>query len=352
MSGFLADIAAEPAVVRSVIAAADGRLDEPLRAAASILRRHPERPIVVTGMGSSLAAGRVLHSVLVPTGRTVILEDAGELLHYGLGAAANVGCLVAISQSGRSVETVRVIEQLRERGETPIIAIVNDPDSPVAAGADVVLDVDAGVEAAVATRTFVATVAVLALLAGRVAPGGPSIGDLARAADEMEIQLHETEGVRAARHLAGGRGRGLVIVGRGPGLGAADYGALTIKEAAAVPAEAMSGGAFRHGPLELASADVGFVVLAPAGRTAHLAAAVAREVAGRGRPTWLIASADLAHQQGDPPELLGTPIPDLPEALAQLTCAVPLQQAAGELARAAGREAGVTIVATKVTDRE
>jgi fructoselysine-6-P-deglycase FrlB-like protein len=294
MSGFLADIAAEPAVVRSVIAAADGRLDEPLRAAASILRRHPERPIVVTGMGSSLAAGRVLHSVLVPTGRTVILEDAGELLHYGLGAAANVGCLVAISQSGRSVETVRVIEQLRERGETPIIAIVN----------------------------------------------------------EMEILLHETVGVRAARHLAGGRGRGLVIVGRGPGLGAADYGALTIKEAAAVPAEAMSGGAFRHGPLELASADVGFVVLAPAGRTAHLAAAVAREVAGRGRPTWLIASADLAHQQGDPPELLGTPIPDLPEALAQLTCAVPLQQAAGELARAAGREAGVTIVATKVTDRE
>jgi glucosamine--fructose-6-phosphate aminotransferase (isomerizing) len=350
MSGFLADIAAQPAVVRSLIAAVDGRLDEPLRAAASILGRHPERPVIVTGMGSSLSAGRVLHSVLVPTGRTVILEDAGELLHYGLGAAANVGCLVAISQSGRSVETARVIERLRERGEIPIVAVVNDPDSPVAAGADVVLDVGAGVEAAVATRTFVATVAVLALLAGRVAPGGPSTGDLARTADEMEIQLHETEGVRAARHLAGRRG--LVIVGRGPGLGAADYGALTIKEAAAVPAEAMSGGAFRHGPLELASADVGFVVLAPAGRTAHLAAAVAREVAGRGRPTWLIASADLAHEQGDPPELLGTPIPDLPEALAQLTCAVPLQQAAGELARAAGRDAGVTIVATKVTDHE
>ena len=350
MSGFLADVAAEPAVVRRVVAASAGRLDAPLHAAASILHRHPERPILVTGMGSSLSAGRILHSVLVPAGRTVILEDAGELLHYGLGAVENVGSVVAISQSGRSVETVRVIERLRERGGIPIVAVVNDPDSPVAAGSDVVLDVDAGAEAAVATRTFVATVAVLALLAGRIAPGGPTTADLARVADEMELQLHETEGVRAARHLTGCRG--LVIVGRGPGLGAADYAALTIKETAAVPAESMSGGAFRHGPLELTTAEVGFVVLAPAGGTAHLAAAVAREVAALGRPTWLMAPAELAHEPGAPPELLCTTIPDLPEPLAQLTCAVPLQQAADELARAAGRHAGVTVVATKVTDRE
>ncbi len=349
MSGFMTDVAAEPAVVRRVAAGAGGHLGERIDAAAAILRDRVELPVVVTGMGSSLSAGRVLHAVLVPAGRIVILEDAGELLHYGMGAAARVGCLVAVSQSGRSAETARVVERFRSIG-VPIIAVVNDAESPVAAAADVVLDIGAGAEAAVATRTFVASVAVLALVAGRVVAGGPTVGDLAAVADEMDLQLHEDSGTRAARHLAGCRA--ILVVGRGPALGAADYAALTIKETAAIPAESMSGGAFRHGPLELAAADAGFVVIAPAGPTAAIAAGVAREVAALGRPTWLLASAGLAGAPDDPPTLLSAGIPDLHEALAPLTCAVPLQQAAQELARAAGRQAGVTVLATKVTDRE
>ncbi|MFH1475097.1 MAG: SIS domain-containing protein [Chloroflexota bacterium] len=350
MSGFVADVAVQPAVVRRVLAAAEGRLDRPLRAAAALLQRHPERPVLVVGMGSSLSAGRIVHSLLVPAGRLVLLEDAGELLHYGLGAVANAGCVIAISQSGRSAETVRVIEQLRGSGGVPVVAVVNDPGSPVAAGADVVLDVDAGLEAAVATKTYVATIAVLALLVGRIVPGAPTREDLARVADEMELQLHETDGTRGARHLAGCPA--IVVVGRGPSLGAADYAALTIKETAAIPAEAMSGGAFRHGPLELTASEVGLIVLAPAGSTARLAAAMAREVAARGGRTWLLTEAALAHTPGDPDELQTTIVPDLPESLAQLACAVPLQLAAAELARGAGRNAGVTLVATKVTDRE
>jgi glucosamine--fructose-6-phosphate aminotransferase (isomerizing) len=348
MSGFSADVAAQPAVIRRVVAAASGRLDGPLDAAAALIDRDPARPIAVVGMGSSLTAGRVVQAVLASAGRVVMLEDAGEFLHYGLGAASGLGCLVAVSQSGRSAETVRAVE--RVRGSLPIVAVVNDAASPVAAAADVVLDVDAGVEAAVATRTYVASVAVLALLAGRIAPDGPTPADIARAADEMDLQLHATDGVRGARHLAGSRA--LVVVGRGPGLGAADYAALTIKESAAIPAESLIGGAFRHGPLELATADVGFVVLAPAGATASLAAGIAREVAARGSRTWLLADAPQAGAPGDPASLLCTTLPDLPEPLAQLSCAVPLQQAADELARAAGRRAGVTIVATKVTDVE
>lgn len=348
MSGFSADVAAQPAVIRRVVAAASGRLGGPLAAAAAILGRDPDRPIAVVGMGSSLTAGRVIQAVLAPAGRVVMLEDAGEFLHYGMAAASGFGCLVAVSQSGRSVETVRAVERVHR--SLPIVAVVNDAASPVAAAADVVLDVDAGVEAAVATRTYVASVTVLALLAGRLVPDGPTPSDLARAADEMDLQLHATDGVRGARHVAGSRA--LVVVGRGPGLGAADYAALTIKETAAIPAESLSGGAFRHGPLELAMADVGFIVLAPGGTTASLAAGIAREVAARGSRTWLLADAAFADLPGDPPELMTTAVPDLPEPLAQLGCAVPLQQAADELARVAGRHAGVTVVATKVTDRE
>jgi len=166
----------------------------------------------------------------------------------------------------------------------------------------------------------------------------------------MELQLHETDGVRGARHLASCPV--IVVVGRGPSLGAADYAALTIKETAAIPAEAMSGGAFRHGPLELSESDLGVVVLAPAGATADLGAGIAREVAALGRPTWLLADAAPTSRSDDPAALPVTAVPDLPEPLAQLACAVPLRVAAAELTRSAGRLAGVTVVATKVTDRE
>ena len=50
--------------------------------------------------------------------------------------------------------------------------------------------------------------------------------------------------------------------------------------------------------------------------------------------------------------LLVTPLPELPEALAALAAVVPLQVAAAGYARAAGREPGMTRIATKVTDRE
>jgi len=260
--------------------------------------------------------------------------------------------VVAISQSGRSYETVRLVDSLRERHAAPVVALVNDETSPLARTADVPLPLLAGPEAAVATKTYVAAMAVLLLLADE-SPSpvvdGDAIEEAVAALDGLvaDVEL----GVTAARHLAGVRA--LILVGRGPALGTAGYGALTIKEAAAVPAEAMSGGAFRHGPLELTESDVGIVVLAPAGRTHRLMTGLAEEIAERGRPTWLIANGPTDVAAGAGRDLLISSVgPTLPEEVAPLVLAVPLQLAAAALAAQVGRQAGVTLVARKVTDRE
>ena len=144
-----------------------------------------------------------------------------------------------------------------------------------------------------------------------------------------------------------------MIVGRGPALGSAEYGALTIKEAAAIHAEGMTGGAFRHGPVELTEGAAAVVVLAPAGRTTDLLVGIARETAGRGSPTWLITDRRHATGIDEPASLMTSAIlPSLPEDLAPLSLAVPLQLMADALARQVGRRAGVTTIATKVTERE
>jgi len=352
VSTFLDDVRSQAPVLRALIQAYRGDLYPNLVRAAELIDQRPDRPLLVVGMGSSLSAGGILRSLLAPRSRVVILEDAGELLHYGLGAAARAGVIVAISQSGRSYETVRAVEALRAADQAPVVALINDPASPMAAAADVVLPLLAGPEAAIATKTYLAAMTALLLLAAEGAPGllDPSALDLAVDAVEA-LAEDEAIGPLAAQHLGGARS--LMIVGRGPALGSTAYGALTIKEAAAIPAEGMTGGAFRHGPVELTEGEAGVVVLAPAGRTTDLLVGIAHETAGRCSPTWLITDpTHAAGLDGRCSLLTSAVLPSLPEELAPLPLAVPLQLVADALARQVGRRAGVTTIATKVTDRE
>lgn len=352
LSTFLDDVRSQAQVLRALIEAYRGELRPLVVRAAELVERRPDRPILVLGMGSSLSAGRILPAVLARRKRVVVLEDAGELLHYGLGAAERAGVIVAISQSGRSFETVRAVEALRAGDDAPVVVLVNEASSPLAEAGDVVLPLLAGHESAIATKTYLAAMTALLLVAAEGAPDLLDPHELERAIDAVQVlALDQAIGPRAAGHLA--RARSIMIVGRGPSLGAATYGALTIKEAAAIPAEGMSGGAFRHGPVELTEGEAGVVVLAPGGRTTGLLVGIAQETAARGAPTWLITDPVNAPTSDSGASLLVSPVlPSLPEEVAPLALAVPLQLAADALARQVGRSAGVTTVATKVTDRE
>ena len=351
MSEFLDDIRSQEGVLRHLLEAYRGRLRPQLDLAADLLDRHPDRPVLVVGMGSSLFAGASLAGLLGRRSRIVVVEDAGELLHYRLESAARAGAIVAISQSGRSIETIRVVEALRGRNECPILALVNDEASPLAAAADVVLPMLAGSEGAISTKTYTASLAALIAL-GDVRSSEP-IGseELDRAVDAAgRLATDESVGRAAADHL--GDARALIVLGRGPAVGVAAYGALAIKEAAAMPAEAMSGGAFRHGPIELVGGDLGVIVLAPAGRTTDLLVGIATQTAELGTPTWLITDAGHASTMAAPANLLVSPLlPDVAEDVAPLALAVPLQLMAAALADRVGRS-GTTVVASKVTDRE
>ncbi len=344
--GFIDDVSAQPAVLRELVSAYRGTLAADLDRAAGLVAAAQDQPLVVTGMGSSLSAGRTLDR----STRQVILEDAGELLHYGIGAAAAAGAVIAVSQSGRSYETVAVVERLRALGaQAPVIAVCNDPASPLAGMADVALPMLAGTEANVATKTYVAAIAVLLMLQ-RGACDAALASDLLAAAAEMERLNASDAAGEVCRRMAGCRA--VVFVGRGPGLGAAAYAALTSKESAAIPTEALAGGAFRHGPMELAGPGAGIVVVAPDGPTSGLATSLAVETAELGSPTWLIGGGVADAGVALPDGLHHTPLAPLPEALAALAAVVPLQHLAAGLARFVGREPGRTLVASKVTDRE
>src|SRR5207237_1030316 len=123
--------------------------------------------------------------------------------------------------------------------------------------ADLPFDTGAGVERGPSTGTFGASLVVLAALA-RTLAGGP-VGDVV---DALVHDVHKAalsaERVltpapdRAAADLARwlGSRRNVVTLGRGSARAAAEMGALVLKEAARLPAEALGAAQFRHGPLE------------------------------------------------------------------------------------------------------
>lgn len=184
----------------------------------------PELPvssrIVFTGLGSSRYAALDAATTLRGAGRAAWVEFASA--DVATPAARDV-VLVAISASGSTSETVAAAE--RHRGQSLVVAVTNRVESPLAAFADVVLPLLAGVETSgVSSRTFLATSAVLALLAGQVADA------LRPAVDELEGLLagHTAWLPPAADLLDGAESIG--VLAPAGSLGMAEQAALLLRE--------------------------------------------------------------------------------------------------------------------------
>ena len=141
----------------------------------------------------------------------------------------------------------------------------------------------------------------------------------------------------------------LYFVARGPALAAAHQGALTFNEGARMPTCALSGGAFRHGPLELAGPDFSGVFLAPPGKTRDLIQGMAIEVAQAGGRVLLFGDAA---PEGPGKDICSMAVPDLGEDLFCANVCVPMELLLYHVAERRGHEAGVFDRIAKVTLRE
>jgi len=379
MSRFLHEIHEQPAALRSLLEYYRGEGAEQLRAVCQWCGTG-QRPLLFTGMGSSYHAPLSSHTRLAAAGVRADLVEAGELLHYGLGLGLEShlrdSVLVAVSQSGESSETRQVVEALR--GRCRIAAITNEPESAVGRGADAVLPMCAGEEAAISTKTYTNTLGLLHLLAAlltsadleeelsridRVAAGMEAI--LAKGSESLDFAAEFLEGADFLYFVARGPAMAaasldfaaeflegadfLYFVARGPAMAAAHQGALTFNEGARLPTCALAGGAFRHGPLELAGPDFSGVFLAPPGKTRDLIRGLAGEVAQAGGRVLLFGDeAPEGPNQG----ICCIAVPDLGEDLFSANVCLPLELLLYHVAQQRGHEAGVFERIGKVTRRE
>jgi fructoselysine-6-P-deglycase FrlB-like protein len=192
--------------------------------------------------------------------------------------------VVGISQSGRSAETLAVLESVQPDRR---YAVVNTKPSPIADAAKIVIDIGNIPDSYASTVGYTATVAALGILAdawdgGAVDPGWQ---DLAGVLHETEQLL--TEPVRLLAPVFG-QARSADFVGAGPSVGSAEAAALLFREVARVPATGMGTRQYLHGSME--SAGGGVHVLFGDARETEVAATLAEA----GHQVILVTSQDVA----------------------------------------------------------
>ena len=215
--------------------------------------------IVLTGMGSSLQGCWPLYLRLAAAGFPVWWVETAELLGPAGGLLTPQSLLWIVSQSGGSAEVVALLDHL-PAPRPQVLGTTNDVASTLARSADVVLELHSGEEHTVSTKSYLNTLAALAL-AGDCITGATPEPELQRAPDGLAAYLHQWSEHLAALD-ASVREDAIFVLGRGASLAAANTGALIIKEAAKHPVEGMSAPQFRHGPLELAGPGIAVLLLA------------------------------------------------------------------------------------------
>ena len=257
----------------------------PLATLAADLRRRPPAFVATCARGSSDHAatfGKALIETRLGLVTASVSPSVGSV--YGVRQQLGDALFIAISQSGRSPDLLRNAEAAREAGAR-VVALVNVADSPLAALADVVVPLHAGPERSVAaTKSYLASLSALLQLVSAwdaepaLADALDALPDALRAAWNCDW-APAREGLRQARNL--------FVLGRGPGLGAAQELALKFKETCGLHAEAYSAAEVKHGPMALVGAGFPVLMLAQPDDTGPGTRALADELRARGASVWL-----------------------------------------------------------------
>jgi len=318
------EIAEQPQVWQRVLA--DGA-DAIAKVAAEITDAAP-RFVLFVGRGSSDHAalyGKYL--VEITHGLPAGLVSPSTMTVYGTRPQLRGVLYIAVSQSGGSPDLVRSIEIAREQGALTL-AVTNNPNSALAAAAELHLDVFAGREQSIAaTKSYTAEILALYLLFDR-ARGGD--GRHARPLPDLGARVLDCDiGGIVQRYRFAQR---LIITGRGYSYPTALEAALKLMETCYLSAQAFSGADLLHGPLATVDPQMPVLAIVQEGAGGQAMLPVLSRLAERNADVVAVGPGRaLEHVVGR------ITLPDgIPEELSPLLEILPLQQLALQLAIARG----------------
>jgi glutamine---fructose-6-phosphate transaminase (isomerizing) len=344
----LKEIAEQPHAVADTLLGrigADGKLvlDE-MRLSDEDLREVDK--VIVVACGTAYHAGLVAKLAIEHWTRVPCEVELASEFRYRDPIVDRQTLVVAISQSGETMDTLMALRYAREQGAR-VLAICNTNGATIPRESDAVLYTHAGPEVAVASTkahlTQLIACYLVALYLGQVrgTKWGEEITavvrELADMPSKVERVLQEMEPVRdLARQLS--EVTSVFFLGRHVGFPVALEGALKLKEIAYMHAEGFAAGELKHGPIALVEEGVPVFVIVPSPHNRSVLhdkiVSNIQEVRARGARTVVVA------EEGDEAVVPYADhivrIPACPTLLQPVVATVPLQVFACEMASMRG----------------
>jgi glucosamine--fructose-6-phosphate aminotransferase (isomerizing) len=257
--------------------------------------------------------------------------DLASEFRYRRPILGNRVCVVPVSQSGETADTLAALRQGRESGSR-VLSICNVRDSSIARESHDVLYTHAGPEIGVAsTKAFTTQIVAHYLLAlklgqarGRLSAeeSQSHIQNLLRLPRLMEQTLALDEPVRAVAQKYF-HASNFLFLGRGIMYPIALEGALKLKEISYIHAEGYAAGEMKHGPIALIDADMPVLVIATQSAVYDKVVSNLEQVRTRDGQVIALASEGDTEISEKADDVIR--IPDLGDYLTAVLATVPLQ---------------------------
>jgi glucosamine--fructose-6-phosphate aminotransferase (isomerizing) len=257
--------------------------------------------------------------------------EIGSEVRYREPVIGPTDLVVAVSQSGETLDTLAALKAAKARGAR-VLALANVVDSAIPRASDAAMYTHAGPEIGVAsTKCFTTQLVALLLLAvylGRqrgaleAREAQRILEAVTRCPHQMREALAKADDVRALaqKYMRSGH---VLFLGRGTGFPVALEGALKLKEISYIHAEGYAAGEMKHGPIALIDENMPVVTIVP--RDAHYEKTISnmQEVLARQGRVIAVATEGDSDVKGLGTDLIEVPAAE-PEILPLLTV-IPLQ---------------------------
>jgi glucosamine--fructose-6-phosphate aminotransferase (isomerizing) len=345
---YLDEIGEQPAAIRKLGQLITPGLINEIKAIRTMIDTGAVRHVILTGMGGSLFSVygtwlRLSEALPVP----VSLWDTSELIQQAPALLREGTAVIGISQSGESVELCRMTEL--DKGVSVKVAITNTIDNTLSRWASLKVATEVGPEQTVSTKTYTAGLVALYIFERLLIGEGETLAaEITTLADATELLLSSLPDRMPETLAFLGHENPLTFIGRGGSYASAMMAALVTAEAAKAPTQALSGGQFRHGPLELVRGGFSSMMfLGGQAATLDLNLKTIADIARFGGRCFVVAPESVKSVLSADEQALF--LPDVAEGLLPVLEIIPIQLLMVPMAIARGFEPAKFLNGSKIT---
>jgi glucosamine--fructose-6-phosphate aminotransferase (isomerizing) len=227
--------------------------------------------IIVVACGTASYAGEIAKYAIEKWAKIPVSVELAHEFRYRDPILTPNTLIVAISQSGETMDTLMATRYAKEQG-AKVMAICNTQGATLARESDAVVYTHAGPEVAVAsTKALTAQMTAVYLLAlflatGRKSMASSELSDLGK--ELLKLPAKVTEVLNSLEQVSAlakqmSNAKTVLFLGRNVGFPVAMEGALKLKELAYIHAEGFAAGELKHGPIALIEQDQPVIVILP-----------------------------------------------------------------------------------------